>query len=119
MSDFREIWRRSWEGFNFAVAVQRLRAADAERSKREVEKVNENPQPSITCCLCGRTSYHPRDIEEGYCAACHWWTGRPDLLADWLEHKLNKAVAGDGEVPEGFPLHPALAEAIVHMLRRR
>lgn len=29
------------------------------------------PYPSITCPQCGRTSYHPRDIEEKYCGACH------------------------------------------------
>lgn len=26
---------------------------------------------SITCPRCGRTSYHPRDIQERYCGACH------------------------------------------------
>lgn len=31
-------------------------------------------QPSITCPRCGRTSYNPNDIAEGYCGACHWWT---------------------------------------------
>ncbi|MEV7263999.1 hypothetical protein AB0N38_10650 [Micromonospora aurantiaca] len=30
--------------------------------------------PSFTCPECGRVSYHPRDIEEGYCGACHSWT---------------------------------------------
>ena len=31
----------------------------------------------ITCPRCGRTSYHPDDIREGYCGACHDWTGLP------------------------------------------
>ena len=31
-------------------------------------------EASITCPRCGRTSYHPRDIAEGYCGACHDWT---------------------------------------------
>jgi hypothetical protein len=26
---------------------------------------------TITCTCCGRTSSHPRDVEERYCAACH------------------------------------------------
>ena len=26
---------------------------------------------SFTCPECGRTSYHPTDIAEGYCGACH------------------------------------------------
>jgi hypothetical protein len=33
--------------------------------------------PSITCPRCGRTSYHPGDIEAGYCGSCHWWTSDP------------------------------------------
>ena len=28
-------------------------------------------QPSITCPLCGRTSYHPQDIKHRYCGNCH------------------------------------------------
>jgi ribosomal protein L37E len=34
-------------------------------------------QPSITCPRCGRTSYHPDDIREGYCSNCHDWTSPP------------------------------------------
>jgi hypothetical protein len=29
------------------------------------------PLPSITCPFCGKTSYHPKDIEERYCGHCH------------------------------------------------
>jgi ribosomal protein L37E len=36
-------------------------------------------QPSITCPECGRTSYHPDDIAQGYCGHCHWWTSDPRL----------------------------------------
>jgi hypothetical protein len=32
---------------------------------------------SITCPRCGRTSQHPDDVREGYCGACHDWTGLP------------------------------------------
>lgn len=38
-----------------------------------------NKQPSITCPRCGRTSYHPEDIRQGYCGACHWWTSDEQL----------------------------------------
>ena len=31
-------------------------------------------QPSITCPVCGMTSYHPRDIKEGFCGKCDDWT---------------------------------------------
>ena len=29
----------------------------------------------VTCPRCGRTSYNRTDVREGYCAACHDWTG--------------------------------------------
>jgi hypothetical protein len=29
------------------------------------------PAPSITCPRCQMTSYHPDDIKERYCGACH------------------------------------------------
>jgi hypothetical protein len=29
------------------------------------------PRASFTCPVCGRTSYHPKDIAEHYCGACH------------------------------------------------
>ena len=32
-------------------------------------------QPSFTCPRCGATSYHPKDIEFGYCGRCHDYTG--------------------------------------------
>jgi hypothetical protein len=34
-------------------------------------KVKRGEPPSITCPRCGRTSYHPKDISEKYCGACH------------------------------------------------
>ena len=40
-------------------------------------------QPSVTCPRCHRTSYHPKDIEQGYCGACHDWTSTPAM-----KHKL-------------------------------
>lgn len=30
---------------------------------------------SFTCPRCGMSSHHPVDIAEGYCGACHDWTG--------------------------------------------
>lgn len=32
------------------------------------------PELSITCPKCHRTSHHPQDVEQGYCGACHDWT---------------------------------------------
>lgn len=30
---------------------------------------------AFTCPVCHRTSYHPQDEAEGYCGACHDFTG--------------------------------------------
>ena len=36
---------------------------------------------SFTCPSCGRTSYHPEDVANGYCGACHAFTGTPGARA--------------------------------------
>lgn len=54
-------------------------------------------RPSFTCPLCRMTSYHPRDVSEGYCGNCHWWTGDP-MLAGLPDSP--RGVAAVGEVPE-------------------
>jgi len=33
--------------------------------------------PHFTCPRCGKVSWHPRDLEEGYCSFCHDWTALP------------------------------------------
>lgn len=40
-------------------------------------EVNTSDQPSITCPVCGMTSYNPRDVKEGYCGNCYEWTSPP------------------------------------------
>lgn len=84
----------------------------------EVTSREKGAQPSITCPLCGRTSHHPKDIEEGYCGACHWWTGRTDMLAARLETWVSE-YSEQRKVPEGCALHPAVLDALVLMLQRR
>lgn len=38
--------------------------------------------PSITCPRCGRTSHHPEDVAQGWCAACRDYTGaNRDMVA--------------------------------------
>jgi hypothetical protein len=34
-------------------------------------------EPSFTCPVCGRKSFHPQDVAERWCNACHWATGYP------------------------------------------
>lgn len=44
--------------------------------------------PSITCPKCGRTSYNPNDIEQGYCGYCHdWVTARVGPKPEWAKDK--------------------------------
>lgn len=31
-------------------------------------------RPSITCPVCNKISYHPKDIEHGWCSNCHAYT---------------------------------------------
>jgi len=41
----------------------------------------------FTCPRCGRTSGHPTDAREGYCGACHEWTGpRFGVIAEHNRH---------------------------------
>ena len=39
--------------------------------------MNPWPGPSITCPICGRTSWHPEDVKQGWCNACGWSTSVP------------------------------------------
>lgn len=43
---------------------------------------------SITCPVCQRTSWHPEDVKQGYCGACHWWTSNEAMAG------LNRASRG-------------------------
>lgn len=43
----------------------------------EIEREEQTPRPSISCPVCGATSYNPNDIREGYCALCKDWTSPP------------------------------------------
>lgn len=37
---------------------------------------------SFTCPRCGRTSYNPNDVDEGYCGSCHDWTRDENARSD-------------------------------------
>ena len=43
------------------------------------------------CPRCYKQSYHPEDKRQGYCNACHWWTGDPLLgsqrVLAWAEEE--------------------------------
>jgi ribosomal protein L37E len=55
--------------------------------------------PAFTCPRCGRTSYNLCDAEEGYCGACHDWTGREfETLRAWARRTL-RALSHPGPGP--------------------
>lgn len=39
------------------------------------QAIAEREVVSFTCPRCQRTSHHPMDVQEGYCGACHDFTG--------------------------------------------
>jgi hypothetical protein len=52
-----------------------VEAAKAEHSIEHDPDRAPDGRLSFTCPVCGRTSRHPDDVREGYCGACHAWTG--------------------------------------------
>jgi hypothetical protein len=52
-------------------AVTRMSSVDAPQG---VTVAGPPEVVSITCPECGKTSYNPYDIREGYCGHCHNWT---------------------------------------------
>lgn len=58
-----------------------LRADLADRPEQLAAVIEPPTRPlaiagrlSLTCPRCGMTSYHPDDVEQGYCGRCHDWT---------------------------------------------
>ena len=79
--------------------------------------------PSITCPVCGMTSYHPKDIEHGFCGNCHDYTANPDgCVRAYL-----KVTMGDdnvdpyriSEMVKQWFLERHAREPIIEWLRRR
>ena len=87
-------------------------------SKEEVDWVEKNgirvPNPlytihegerlSFECHVCGRESWHPMDVEHGYCGYCHvqWgmWKSFPDLDEVWWDLLIEQIQRVRGR--EGF-----------------
>lgn len=43
-------------------------------SKRRYELVaNARGETGIRCNTCGKTSWHPEDVQRRYCGYCHVW----------------------------------------------
>ena len=63
------------------------------------------PRPkSITCPKCGKTSWHPKDILEGYCGNCHEFHDNMNAgqlitqMAAEIERSLPPLASGDATV---------------------
>lgn len=61
---------------------------------------------SITCPRCGRTSHHPKDVEEGYCGNCHDWTSQRQKPVDMGRSEDNTtSVLGVGRSTDASHCH--------------
>lgn len=58
--------------YPFDLATKQLRKCVVGELKKIL---NGQTQPSIVCPVCGMRSFHPQDIEHGYCGNCHEFTG--------------------------------------------
>lgn len=54
-----------------------LATEDAVNTLMQFARETLDPSVSFTCPRCLRTSHNPNDRAEGYCGACHGWTGDP------------------------------------------
>jgi hypothetical protein len=73
------------------------------------ERENCPPRmPSATCPRCGRVTHHPKDIETGYCAACHDYTNPTQALANMLRGKVHEAMAAGATEDEAIAAVRAL-----------
>jgi hypothetical protein len=74
LRDVAHFWHcRCQERLNDQVAEGLVSAAN------DITDPRTKAPPYIRCAGCGRISYHPTDIAENYCGACHdWFTDRPN-----------------------------------------
>lgn len=61
----------------FAEFIVRLQETGFDRRSFYQPRHAAPEQPSITCPICGATSYHPVDRQQGYCGRCHEFTSPP------------------------------------------
>ena len=62
----------------------KLEGIDANTRRRVIRTVlygtpERRTTAPVVCPRCAAVSYHPRDVAEGYCSRCSWWTSSPDL----------------------------------------
>jgi ribosomal protein L37E len=74
--------------------------------------IADTPQ-RITCHLCGRTSHHPEDVRQRYCANCHVfhddlarlvWAVRKGIVApEYLDEYLGQTLAAQAVLAQCAP----------------
>lgn len=58
------------------------------KDSREALRHRDEPSArKITCPECGMTSWHPKDVEEGWCGNCHKRT-QPHISQRGLRHGI-------------------------------
>lgn len=57
---------------------------------------------SITCPRCGMTSWHPKDVEEGYCGHCHAWTALDDEVIRGIERLTGEKLIRGQWIPVDY-----------------
>lgn len=71
----QHIWLTALTAAGADAAVWRPADLRSDRVRTELQQLR---RPwGFTCPRCLRTSYHPEDRREGYCGACHDFTGIP------------------------------------------
>lgn len=54
-----------------------MRAAIQSQNRPQNLPREDRMTASIVCPRCGRASYHPEEVRQGYCGNCHDWTSQP------------------------------------------
>jgi ribosomal protein S27AE len=57
-------------GFSVGWIVRRLTSPPGPKPEGRSYRISDDGK-AITCRRCGRTSYHPEDVRQVYCGACH------------------------------------------------
>jgi len=75
----------------------------------------DNPS-SITCPLCGMTSYHPKDVEHRYCGNCYQFHDMLTGKVDTSDLLIEMARIGPDLRAKGFNQREIMGEAIKNLL---
>jgi hypothetical protein len=66
---------RVWGASDELPCPHGCRPASGRLTGPQTRRLVDASKQLFTCPKCSRTSAHPADVAEGYCGACHDWTG--------------------------------------------